>query len=43
MSKMEGKTIFFEAPTGCHQEPGLLSVWKSLTQRVVPKQFDSVT
>ena len=26
---MEGKLIF-EAPTGC-QEPGLLSVWKSLT------------
>jgi len=29
MSKMEGKTKFIEAPAGC-QEPGLLSVWKSL-------------
>ena len=26
--------LYFEAPTGC-QEPGLLSVWKSLTQGVI--------
>ena len=30
MSKMEGKTIFRGACTGC-QKPGLLSVLKSLT------------
>jgi len=30
VSKMDGKTLFFEALTG-YQEPGLFSVWKSLT------------
>ena len=34
VSKTEGKTIFFAAPTGC-QEPRLLSVWKSLTWGVI--------
>jgi len=34
LSKMEGKTNFFEAPTGC-QEPGFLSVWKSLTSGII--------
>jgi len=28
--KVEGETNFFYAPAGC-QEPGLFSVWKSLT------------
>jgi len=35
---MEGKTIFFQAATGC-QEPGLLSVWKPLTYDVIIRQL----
>jgi len=27
---MEGKTIFFAAPTGCQERRLLLNVWKSL-------------
>ena len=43
MSKLEGKTIFVEEPTGC-QEPGLFSDWKSLIDVVRNlKQFNGLT